>query len=60
VPRNPAHPAPGRPQAMEVPAELPSRRPSAEGTAEDAASQKSAASWRDFLHFGGRPGESRD
>ncbi len=60
VPRNPVHPSPGRPQAAEVPAELPSRRPFSEGAAEDAASQKTAASWRDFLHFGGRPGESRD
>jgi hypothetical protein len=60
LPRNPAHPSPGGAQTIEVPSELPSRRPSAATAAEDAASQRTAAFWRDFLHFGGRTGESRD
>lgn len=60
LPRNPAHPSAGCAQATEAPSEFPSRPPPAETAAEDAASQKTAAFWGDFLHFGGRTGESRD
>jgi len=37
---------------------LAGRQPEAEG--EDPASQKTSAFWRDFLHLGGRTGESRN
>lgn len=47
-------------QAMDDSPELPHRQPPADGAAEDPASQKNTAFWRDFLHFGGRMGESRD
>jgi len=54
-PRSPP-PSPGSAQASETRSELPRRRP----PAEDPASQKTAAFWRDFLRIGGRMGESRN
>jgi hypothetical protein len=44
-------------QPIAARSELPRRRPPADGVARDPTSQKTAASWRDFLHFGGRVGD---
>jgi hypothetical protein len=61
VPRNSIPPSsPGSTQATEAPAELPRRRPPDDGAADEPASHKTTAFWRDFLHFSGRAGESRD
>lgn len=60
LPRNPPPPTPDTAQAMEARSGLPRRQLPADGAAEDPASQKTAAFWRDFLHFGGRMGESRN
>jgi hypothetical protein len=60
LPRNPPPPAPGAAPATEDRSELPHRQLPADGAAEDPAGQKTAAFWRDFLHFGGRMGESRN
>jgi len=58
-PRNPP-PSPDSARALAARPGLPRRRPPADGAAEDPVSQKGAASWRDFLRFGGRMGESRN
>jgi hypothetical protein len=61
LPRNPAPPSSsGSTQAAEPASELPHRRPPDDGSAEDPAGQRTTAFWRDFLHLGGRTGESRD
>jgi hypothetical protein len=60
LPRKPLPPAPGSALAAEDRSGLPRRRSPAEDAAEDPASQKTTAFWRDFLHFGGRTGENRN
>ena len=60
LPRNPPPPEPDSAQATEPGSELPRRQLPADGAAEDPASQKTAAFWRDLLHLGGRMGESRN
>jgi hypothetical protein len=60
LPRKPLPPAPGSALAAEDRSGLPRRQSPAEGAAEVPASQKTTAFWRDFLHFGGRTGESRN
>jgi hypothetical protein len=60
LPRKPLPPAPGSALAAADRQGLPRRQSPAEGAAEDPASQKTTAFWRDFLHFGGRTGESRN
>jgi hypothetical protein len=57
VPRNPPPAPPAGAQPIAARSELPRRRPPADGGARDPTSQKTAASWRDFLHFGGRAGD---
>ena len=60
LPRNPPPPDPDSAQATEPGSELPRRQLPADGAAEDPASQKTAAFWRDLLHLGGRMGDSRN
>jgi hypothetical protein len=60
LPRKPPPPGAGGVLAAEDRSGLPRRRSPPEGAAEDPASQKTTASWRGFLHFGGRTGESRN
>ena len=66
LPRKPFPPVPGGAPAAGDGTGLPRRRSPAEGEAdgegegEDPASQKTTAFWRDFLHLGGRTGESRN
>ena len=59
LPRNPPLPSAGSAPALDAPPGLPQRGSAADGAAEDPASQKTAAFWRDFLHLG-RTGESRN
>jgi hypothetical protein len=60
LPRKPPALSPGSAPATGAPPGLPRRQSAAGAAPEEPASQKSAASWRDFLHFGGRMGESRN